>query len=472
MRTNYWKGQAPFLLKGNTMAVDLSQKLRDLVSSGSCVLFLGSGVTREAGGPTEVELAQLLADKFSANDIPTGDLTKFSDILCSIVDREEVDKFIVETLKSYEPTSAHLQLPAIPWKGIFTTNYDRLVEISYDTFPSLKGRKALQNHRVVCKTTDQSTLINPAELNIYKLHGCISDITQGNPLVLTSADYHITKKKRKKMLRVLKTMAQEHAIIFIGFSLDNRDLLDLFNEIKEESPYDQHRKMYLVAPSFTKSEDQYYRSQNIDPIAETFGSFMSTLETWFSEEDRRKSWHCAIGSIESVNGESIAIPTKLRMSLHRQIEYIKSEGQVRNDPRKFLTGFPLEIADLRNRNDIFRNEEETLKLEVIKSLESEEYIRPMTIIVGPGGAGKSTLASRVAYNISEMNKAVSIRLKNPDLWNNEDIVEFGKAVKSPIVFVADGLEVRGWFRALKNLRNDLSRARINATFIGSCQKTI
>ena len=82
--------------------VEIPERLVELIRTGQCVLFLGAGATRDAGGPTGPELASLLAAEFSVTDIPTTDLQRFSDILMGVdaVDREDVDRVVVETLKS------------------------------------------------------------------------------------------------------------------------------------------------------------------------------------------------------------------------------------------------------------------------------------------------------------------------------------------------------------------------------------
>lgn len=450
----------------------IPDKLIELIISGDCILFLGSGATREAKGPVGSELGEFLAHKFQKKDISTEDLRTFVDILASDIDREDIDKTIVEILLKIRPSEAHLMLPYFCWQSIFTTNYDRLIELAYDTFFQLKEAHPLQDLNVVLKTQDQSPLINRSIVSLYKLHGCISAISCGSPLVLTSGDYRSTQKKRRRMIKSLKSLAHEYAIVFMGFSFADQYLLDMLEEIEEESPYHSRRKMYLVIPTLSESVQIFFKTKNIEHIPFTFGKFFETLMKHVDREDLKKALQSSLPTVRNITGEVVTLSTKLKISLESQLDILTPRGYPKEDPREFLTGSPATLGDLRNRNDILRDQEHALAVEVEKKLNSDDYIRPMIVILGPGGAGKSTLAIRIAYDFAEAGKAVSFSLKNPDLWKIQDIVAFANKVCSPLIFVADGIEVRSWLHKVNELRNELSIARVNAILLISCQKAV
>ena len=246
----------------------IPDRLASLIASGKCVLFLGAGTTREAGGPTGSELAQLLANKFQKTDIHQSDLRRFSDILVetSDVDREDVDATVIDALKTLVPSDAHLALPAFCWQAMFTTNYDRLVEIAYDLYRSHTRSAPSQDCNVVHRTRDQANRTDPTVVNLYKMHGCVAAIKTNNPLVLTSNDYRNTIGKRKRMLRTLKTLAAEHAVLFMGFSFTDANIFELLEDLKEQSATGTHRRMYTVIPSVSESEKEFYNSKNIEVV--------------------------------------------------------------------------------------------------------------------------------------------------------------------------------------------------------------
>ncbi len=454
--------------------MDFPDNLIETISSGNCVLFLGAGAAREAGAPVGNELATLLADRFEKHDISTHNLREFVDVLetTSGVDRQEIDKAIVETLQKTSPSNAHLFLPGFVWQAIFTTNYDRLIEIAYDIYRTSRGEPPLQRCNVVNGLQDQVRLDNRSSVNLYKLHGCISSIGQGNPLVLSSRDYRNTRKKRQRMLRTLKMLAVEHSILFIGYSFADQYLSELLDDIQQESPYHHHRTMFLVIPELTASYEEYFQSRNFKHLSGTFGQFCESLSELVETEARKKALTSRISSVQTVGDRSASIPTSLRVSLDSQLEIFRPEGSFNRNPKRFLSGFPPSLDDLKSRNDVTRDQQFELTESVRKALRTEAYLRPIVMVLGAGGAGKSTLAARVAYDIADQRLAISCRLKNPEQWNIDEIVNFADRIQAPVLFVFDGIEVRSWLRATKDLRQALTVARVNATLLLSCQKAV
>ena len=454
--------------------MDIPERLIELIASGNCTLFLGSGASREASAPIGTELIELLMAKFQKHDITSSQLRQFVDVLetTSGVDREDIDKTIVQALQVCSPSEAHLVLPYFVWQGIFTTNYDRLVEVAYDMYRSKRNEPPLQECNIVLKAKDQMHMGVRSHVNLYKLHGCIGSIGPGTPLVLASRDYKVTAKKRRNMLRILKSLATEHSFLFIGFSFADEYMLDLLDEIQEQSPYHQRRSMFLVLPELSRSDSEFFRSRNFEHIPGTFAEFFNGLLTFINKEARKKALTSRIRPVYEVAGRMVSIPTSLRVSLDSQMEIFVPEGIFSKDPKKFLSGFPPSVADLKSRNDIIRDQQGELSDRVSQALSRDTYVRPIIVVLGPGGTGKSTLAARVAYDIAEQGVAISCRLKNPDQWNIDDIVNFCERLECPMLFVIDGIEIRSWLRATRDLRYALSVSRVNATLLVSCQKTV
>jgi len=107
-------------------------------------------------------------------------------------------------------------LRAFNAEGIITTNWDQLLE---DLFP---GYKIYVGQQSVVRQTPQ----NIAE--IYKIHGCCSD---PNSLVLTEEDYGIFKEKQAYLAAKLITIFVEHPVVFLGYSVSDRNILDLLESI-------------------------------------------------------------------------------------------------------------------------------------------------------------------------------------------------------------------------------------------------
>lgn len=456
------------------MPKSLPSDLVDKISSGQCVLFLGAGATRDAGGPTGPELATSLADYFRKPDIPTNDLRYFADVLTGLpdVDREAVDEKIVELLKKLAPSEGHRIIPSLAWKAIFTTNYDRLVEIAYDSLYASAGEYPTQEIKTV-HAGELGSFVDPTQVCLYKLHGCISSITKQNPLVLTTRDYENTRKKRGRMLRFLRGLGSHHAILFVGYSFIDPIVPSLLNELEAESPYDSHRRMYVLTRAPSQSEVEYFNSRNITCIPSTFSEAFVQLNEYLNHEVKKRYLSGRISPIPSPVGDYVSLPAKLRISLEPQIEILSpSSIHPRNDARQFLRGLPPTAGDIKNRNDIHRLQEEELGKKVADLLDSNEYLRPIVPVLGPGGAGKSTLALRVAYNLAEQQRAVAVRMRSHELWKRDQVVEFARRINFPSIFVIDGIELHACFKAARELRNELSNARCRSLLLISCQKAV
>ncbi len=449
-------------------------QLRDSITEGSCVLFLGAGSTREAGGPVGRELAGLLADHFRKSDIQTADLQLFADQLTSLPDvhREDVDSKIITILRPFSPAAAHRAIPKFCWKAIFTTNYDRLVEQAYETAHAVTGEHPLQDLKPVVKSNLSLPLTDPGQVGLYKLHGSIESIDRGARLVLTSRDYAETKKNRRHMLRQLKALATNHTILFVGYSFGDGVVLSLLDELQQESPYSSRRRMFLLDPGLTPSAADAFRAQTIEPLSIGMGDFFAQLESHTSVELRKRALAARLRPVSDTSGSPVTIPIRLSVSLDPQIDVLGPTTYPARDGRRFLSGLPPTAGDLRSRNDIERFQLEALKQLVVAHLDSEGVIRPMVIVLGPGGSGKTTIAMRAAYDLAAERKAVAFRLKAHEFWRRRDLVDFAVRLNCPSIFVVDGIEVTATYKAMRDLRNDLSSSRARSLILCSCQKAV
>lgn len=100
--------------------------------------------------------------------------------------------------------------------GIITTNYDDLIEAIFPKFTKYVG---------------QSELIFSSVLNIgeiYKIHGCIY---QPDSMVLTDEDYKGFNQKNAYLAAKLITIFIEHPIIFMGYSINDSNIIELLKSI-------------------------------------------------------------------------------------------------------------------------------------------------------------------------------------------------------------------------------------------------
>ena len=116
----------------------IPKALLDQVKDGNVILFLGAGSafdSKHTNGekpPTGQQLANLIAEKFLGDNYIDSDLQYVSELAISETDLYTVQNFVAEIFKEFKPGDHHLKVPLYRWHSIFTTNYDLLIEDSYD----------------------------------------------------------------------------------------------------------------------------------------------------------------------------------------------------------------------------------------------------------------------------------------------------------------------------------------------------
>lgn len=102
--------------------------------------------------------------------------------------------------------------------GILTTNYDKMLDTLYPNFSTYVGQEELIF----------SNLTGIGE--IYKIHGSVNAPMS---LVLTSADYAEFEEKSAYLIAKLLTIFMEYPIVFMGYSLGDRNIRNIFETISK-----------------------------------------------------------------------------------------------------------------------------------------------------------------------------------------------------------------------------------------------
>jgi tetratricopeptide (TPR) repeat protein len=279
------------------MEIELPQALVDDVAKGRVTLFLGAGASREANFPDSGVIAEFLAEKAGGK---LGEVLKGQplDLVADFLYPEPgygqqwVRQKIIELFDQFHksvkhpPSSAHELITRIRWSTIFTTNYDRLVEISY-----YSNTACVQRFLPIYSPNPQVLRREEDTVRLIKLNGSVDEAERNNShnLVITFADQQNSLSYNALFYDLLKEEAINGPIIFVGFSfthpgaraqVSSPEYRLLESLMREMGP--AARWHYYVAP-FDEADPQTQlllkrlKSNNIMPINSTFGQFMNVL---------------------------------------------------------------------------------------------------------------------------------------------------------------------------------------------------
>ena len=111
----------------------------------------------------------------------------------------------------YEPSPLHGQLLNLPWKDVFTTNYDTLLERA-------RASVTLKHYDVVATDED---LLYANQPRIVKLHGSFPS----PPFVITEDDYRRYPSDHAPFVNTVRQSLLENTLCLIGFSGDDPNFL-------------------------------------------------------------------------------------------------------------------------------------------------------------------------------------------------------------------------------------------------------
>lgn len=157
----------------------------------------------------------------------------------------------VPGVDNHEYAQEIAQLRTAVVDGIITTNYDQLAEQLFPKFPVYVGQEDL--------------LLSDAQFvaETYKIHGSCKS---AGTLVLTESDYIDYHSRNSYLAAKLLTIFAEHPVIFIGYSMNDRYIRRIIDNIAKAVGPDRldalQRQIYFVDwnddPSSTPTLSSYF----------------------------------------------------------------------------------------------------------------------------------------------------------------------------------------------------------------------
>lgn len=351
------------------LQMDLSE-LAATVNPEQTVLLLGAGASIPSGAPTGARLARYLADKLSPP--PDGDdLAEIAGIFEGRRGRRELAIAVKQRLNDLQPAGGILALPTYRWKGIYTTNFDRLVEIAY--------RNAGVDLDVVRSNFDFSTTTGSTAAVLYKIHGCTSqDIGFGERarMVLTELDYDEVKQYRQSLFVSLQMSMMNGNTLVVGQSLRDHHLRELAKEVGGLRTQGVQGRVFLLVYDYDEDRARLLEQRGIEVVQGTLDDLMHHLQSVQPPP-------------APLPGDSE--PTTLPAHLATTTVAVAHAVTLAADPLRLFNGSPATYADIHDGLTIARNNEPRLR-------QSQTGRRGFFLVLaGAAGVGKTSLARRLLH---------------------------------------------------------------------------
>ena len=187
---------------------------------------------------------------FGENPSPTTiiDPIRLASQIEACFGKNELNELILKSLPDDKitPGSLHYQLVKLPWRDIFTTNYDTLIE-----------RAAYKENPTFTVVTNRETLLYKPFPRIIKLHGSFKEI---RPFVISEEDYRTYPQTHPEFVNTVRQSLIEGLLCLVGFSGNDPNFLGWIGWLRDVMG-DNIAPIYLVNVSSNLHESEVRLNQ-------------------------------------------------------------------------------------------------------------------------------------------------------------------------------------------------------------------
>lgn len=394
----------------------LPASLVNQVKNGRAILFLGAGalIGADLQGKSILMgdgLRDLLNEQFLGGEYNSESLAHVAALAMSQNSFAIVQDFIGDYLRPLRPANFHFKIPEFKWRALFTTNYDRLIEICYE-----ENSKHLQEIVLMLSNSDKidETRTTNDKVALIKLHGCITRThDESLPLILTVDQYSESLNSRSRLFSHLYELAYENSIIFIGHRLQDPNIRTVLLMLHKEAP--QGQRHYLVKPGVKDAERDYWAEKKITSLDYSFEDFMEALDGALDKSDRTLSLVRPITKhpIEKRFVTHSLPSDALLHSLTDNLQFLSDDTPYsQHSPREFFKGADQGWFPIAEELGINRTISNRIWKTVIGKPEAERKCKTeLYVIKGEAGSGKTILMRQLAWNAKNLGIGIFIWVK-------------------------------------------------------------
>lgn len=404
------------------MSDDIPKPLIREVREGRAVLFLGAGACYGAKRENDDDLPlgdglrDLLVDRFLEPHNKSKPLAFVSELAIDATDLSTVQDFVADRFHGLIPADYHYLIPSFSWRGIATTNYDRLIEHVYESDDS-----SVQD--VVPFVHDDDRVdekVRRGGVALVKLHGCVTRTHDPDlPLILSIDQYITHRKNRKRLFNLLADWGSECSIVFAGHSVEDIDIRTILLELERD--LGSRPQYYIVRPGITAEEQIYWARRGTTTLSMTFESFLRELD-----DKIEKTFRVVQAQFDPSHPIKRKFAThsnpsqSLLETLSDDLDYVHEGLTVpQGSPPQFYRGFDLGWYPIITNLDVRRSLVDRFIEDVVLKLENDRNgFVELFLIKAEAGAGKSVLMRRIAWE-------AATKVGSLCLWSNASSLEFG-----------------------------------------------
>ena len=350
--------------------------LVETIKPDKTVLLLGSGSSIPSGAPSVDQIRAHLINNFpiATDDLSLPDLATIIEIRHG---RKKLIESIRELFTGLRPSGGLLQLPKHEWKSLYTTNYDNLIELSYQ----------YSDKPIITRSSnfDFGTDEIPNAVKLMKLHGTIDkDVIDGNKsrITLTESDYDSAKQYRKFLFSSMEQDLIDADLIIIGQSLSDTDIRQLVTEAIELGKDEANIGMiYLIMYKQSVERAELLESKGLKVCYGSIDEFFELLKS--------KPLRGQISQTQSGN------PIDASSNLYPITLDVASARKMKPRVGEMFNGSPASYADIESGNTFVRS----VTHNVERLLLRDEHLG--IVLIGAAGVGKSTAARQILLHMNE-----------------------------------------------------------------------
>lgn len=260
-------------MKENRIPVSLINEFKN----NNVVLFIGAGISMNAGLPSWKSLLNSLNQILITHDKESSEFYKYCDdlqkaqFLYDNIDKISVVNEIRSIFNRVNVNSKVCdEIITLPLNSIITTNWDTLVE---DTFTKNK-----QPITKVWKDEQISSIVLGSK-TILKIHGTIEE-PEG--IVFSEDDYYDSFNNNPILKQYLSTIISTNAVLMIGYSFSDFDFKLIYKFIKQNIGKTA-RKIYILVLNSSKYQVNYFKERGLIPIEYYANSYDSAISLFFKQ---------------------------------------------------------------------------------------------------------------------------------------------------------------------------------------------